>query len=262
MEKQTKSLNDLQVTKPDNWEVRDRTYILRGNKAPLVFTIPTRHTSKAPLLWFDEEKGYQRELRYATNMPSVFVDEQKGEAILGHIIMRNGKISVPAHQQNLQLLLSCYHPYLEKKVYFEKDVVQEAGNHLDWLELEIEALTLARSLSIEHAEAIVRVENGSTVSNMTSKEIKRDLLVFAKSNPILFLELAGDENVELRNFGIKATEAGILKLSQDQRTISWASNGRKVMTVPFDEHPYSALAAFFKTDEGIEIYKNIEKRLK
>ena len=34
------------------------------------------------------------------------------------------------------------------------------------------------------------------------------------------------------------------------------------MTVPFDEHPYSALAVFFKTDEGLEIYKNIAKRLK
>ena len=65
-----------------------------------------------------------------------------------------------------------------------------------------------------------------------------------------------------RNFGIKATEANIIKLSQDQRSFTWASNGRKVMTVPFDEHPYSALAVFFKTDEGMEIYSNIEKRLK
>jgi hypothetical protein len=33
------------------------------------------------------------------------------------------------------------------------------------------------------------------------------------------------------------------------------------MNVPFDEHPYSALAQWFKTDEGMEIYSNIEKRL-
>ena len=41
----------------------------------------------------------------------------------------------------------------------------------------------------------------------------------------------------------------------------WGSNGRKLMTVPFDEHPYTALAHWFKTDEGMEIYSNIEKRL-
>ena len=34
------------------------------------------------------------------------------------------------------------------------------------------------------------------------------------------------------------------------------------MTVPFDEHPYSALAAWFQTDEGLEVFNNIEKRLK
>ena len=97
---------------------------------------------------------------------------------------------------------------------------------------------------------------------MTSKEVKRDLLLFAKNNPELFLELAQDENVELRNFGIKAVEAGLLVLTPDQREFKWKGNKRRVMTVPFDEHPYSALAAFFKTDEGLEIYKNIEKRLK
>jgi len=52
-----------------------------------------------------------------------------------------------------------------------------------------------------------------------------------------------------------------LKLSQDQRTFSWGSNDRKLMNVPFDEHPYTALAHWFKTDEGMEIYSNIEKRL-
>jgi len=54
---------------------------------------------------------------------------------------------------------------------------------------------------------------------------------------------------------------GILKLSSDQRTFMWGSNDRKLMNVPFDEHPYTALAHWFKTDEGMEIYSNIEKRL-
>ena len=78
----------------------------------------------------------------------------------------------------------------------------------------------------------------------------------------MFLELADDDNVHLRNIGIRATEMGIIKLSQDNRTFKWASNDRKLMTVPFDEHPYSALAMWFKTDEGMEVFTSIEKRLK
>jgi len=117
-------------------------------------------------------------------------------------------------------------------------------------------------MDIDQIEAILRVEQGSSVNTMSTKELKRDILVMAKNNPKLFLELAADDNVELRNFGIKAVEAGILELSSDNRTFTIGKSKRKIMEVPFDEHPYSALAAFFKTDEGLEIYKNIKKRLK
>ena len=96
---------------------------------------------------------------------------------------------------------------------------------------------------------------------MSSKEIKRDLLIYAKDNPELFLELANDENVQLRNVAINATEMGIIKLSQDQRSFSIAKTGRKIMNVPFDENPYSAMAAYFKTDEGVDLYKTIQKKL-
>jgi len=146
-------------------------------------------------------------------------------------------------------------------LFLEHNPIKTAANEIDLLEFEIAALNAAQNLDIDIAEAVMRVEMGSKVSGMSSKELKRDLLLYAKRNPELFLDLANDENVVLRNFGIRATEMGILKLSSDQRTFSWGSNDRKLMNVPFDEHPYSALAAWFKTDEGMEIYSNIEKRL-
>ena len=127
--------------------------------------------------------------------------------------------------------------------------------------MQIDALNAARNIDIDQAEAILRVEIGSKVNTMSSKEIKRDLLIFARSNPALFISLANDDNVQLRNIAIRATEAGIINLSSDQRTFTWGSNGRKLMNVPFDENPYSAFAAFLKTDEGVEVYKSIDKKL-
>ena len=123
-------------------------------------------------------------------------------------------------------------------------------------------MNVAKNMDIDQLEAILRVELGSKVSELSSKELKRDGLLFAKNNPKLFLDLAQDENVVLRNFAIRATEARIILLADDQRTFKWASNGRKLMTIPFDENPYSAMAAWFKTDEGLEVYKSIEKKLK
>ena len=153
-----------------------------------------------------------------------------------------------------------YHP-LKGKLYEEFSAVEEAEDDLDMLDLQIDALNAARNMDVDQAEAILRVESGSKVSSMSSKELKRDLLLFAKNNPQLFISLANDDNVQLRNTAIRAEEAGIIRLSGDQRTFTWGSNGRKLMNVPFDENPYSAFAAFLKTDEGVEIYKSIDKKL-
>ena len=249
-----------QPAKPE-WEIKDRLYTLKSNKQPLVFTIPSKHSAKRPLMWFDENKGYQRELKYATNQRSPFVDEQQGPATLGRIVMRDGALRVPKENQNLQKLLSLYHPFKDE-VYEEYKPVQQAANQLDWIEAEIEALNLAKSLSIDELEAILRVEFCNKVNDLSSSELKRDGLIFAKRKPLLFVELAKDDNVQLRNFGIKAVESRIIQLSADQRTFTYGDTKRKLLTIPFDENPYSALAAWFKTDDGVEVYKAIEKRLK
>jgi len=252
----------VETVKPSEpiWEIKDRIYYLRGNKNPLTLTIPCRHTRKHSLLYFDSKTGKQREIRYATNQASPLVDEQKGECTLGHIQFADGDLKVPKEQQNLQKLLSIFHP-LRGKVYEEFSAVEEAEDDLDELDLQIDALVFAREMEIDQAEAIMRVEIGTSVNSMSSKELRRDLLLFAKNNAKLFIELANDENVHLRNVAIKAAEAGIIALSQDQRTFTWGSNGRKLMTVPFDENPYSAMAAYFKTDEGVEVFRSVEKNL-
>ena len=242
----------------DTWEYKDRNYYLLGNKEPLTFTLSSRHSRRYPCVWFDTEKGYERELRYATNQKSVFVDEQKGNVTLKHIVFEKGHLMVPKEKRNLQEFL-VKHPH--KDILFaEHDVVEEAIDDFDYLELELTAMNLAYEIDIDQAEAVLRVEVGTSVNKLSSKELKRDVIIFAKRNPKLFLDLMNDENIMLRNFAIKAKEAKIIKLNDDQRTFSWASNNRKLMTVPFDENPYSAMAAWFKTDEGLAVYKSIEKK--
>jgi hypothetical protein len=252
-------------TKPktlkDTWVIKDRTYIIADNYSPLTYTLQSRHSLRYPLLWFNKETGEQEELRYATNQNSPLASQQKGQATLGHIIFENGILNVPKEKQNLQKLLSIYHPGLNIR-YTEFDPTAEAEDELEDIELEVMALNAALEMDIDQAESIVRVEVGSRVNKMSSKEIKRDLLLLARNNPALFIELANDDNVQLRNIAIRAVEASIIKLSPDNRTFHWGENNRKLMTVPFDENPYSAMAAFFKTDEGIEVFKSIEKKLK
>jgi len=242
--------------KPSNeWEIKDRMYLLKGGKKPL-----SRSIKSANIYYFDKELGYERELKYCQNQKTPFVDEMNGDQRLEHIVFRSGSLFVEKEKTVLQKLLSLYHPHKDS-IYEEYKPEGLAADEIEILDMQVDALVAARNVDIDMAEAIMRVEKGSEVSKLSSKELRRDLLVFARNNPELFLELADDENVMLRNFGIRAVEAGILRLSSDQRNFLWGSNGRKLMNVPFDEHPYTALAHWFKTDEGMEIYSNIEKRL-
>ncbi len=238
-----------------NWEIKDRTYVLKNGLSPLTYKIKSSN-----LLWFDEGKGINRELRYATNQKSLFVDEQDGFAQLQHIIFKDGSLVVPRTQPQLQQLLSLYHPD-RLNLWEEIDFVKEAADDISVFELEIEALKLVQELDIEHLEAILRTEIGSDVVRMSSKEIKRDCYMFAKNAPKLFIEVANDEDIKLRNLANRCVEAGIVKLTDDNTVFKWATNNKKIMTVPFDEHPYAAFARFLKTDEGVDVMKAIEKKL-
>tara|TARA_B100000424_G_C22943418_1_gene501962 strand:- start:3162 stop:3923 length:762 start_codon:yes stop_codon:yes gene_type:complete len=253
MEKQKKK---APVVAQPQWEIKDRLYELKMDSFPPVYIIKSRG-----LFYFDKDKGYEREIKYARNQQTPFVDEMKGHSKLGHIIFRNGKLFVEKEKVALQKFLSLYHPG-RGQIFKEFNADEIATTDLDIIELQLEAMNLAKTIDVDQAEAILRTEIGREVTKMTSKELKRDLLVFAQNQPQLFLELANDDNINVRNTGIRAVEAGLIELSQDQRTFKWQSTGKKLITVPFDENPYSALAAWFKTDDGIDIFKTVEKRLK
>ena len=238
-----------------NWEIKDRTYVLKNGMSPLTYKIKSSN-----IIWFDEKEGVNKEIRYATNQKSLFVDEQDGFAKLEHIIFADGTLYVPRNKPLLQQLLSVYHPGKDIK-YEEVDFVKEAVDEIDLIELELEALKLVQELDIEHLEAILRTEIGSEVTSMSSKEIKRDCYMFAKNEPKLFIEIANDEDIKLRNLANRCVEAGIVKLTDDNTVFKWSANSKKIMTVPFDEHPYAAFARFLKTDEGVDVMKAIEKKL-
>ena len=253
--KSTPPKKEVKQPQKTKLEYQDKIYVLTTGESPIVFMLKSRGC-----LWFDDEKGYEREIKYCDNQKTIFVDEMQGPERLTHIVFRDGNLYVPKEKQTLQKYLA-HHPDNGSK-FEEYNPVVIAENDISYLETEIAALNIANEIDVDHSEAILRSEMGNKVSKMTSKEIKRDTLLFARKNPILFLELAKDENINIRNIGIKAVEANIIKLSNDQRTFLWGSTGAKLITVPFDENPYSALAAYFKTDEGIGVFQNIEKKLK
>ena len=242
-----------------SWELKDRIYILKGGMTPVNYILRSRHHLNKPLQYFDGTRS--RSLRYASNQISIFEDEQMGDVTLPAVIFRDGKLIVKKENTLLQQFLSLYHPDLNK-VYIEFDANKQAESEVKTVEQELDAMNLAKDLPIEDLEAIARVVLNGKVSDMASNEIRRDMLIYARQNPQEFIDLTKDENINLRNIAVRSVEMGILFVKDDQRTVCWNdSKKEKIITVPYGENVYSALAVYFKTDEGLDVLQAISNKL-
>ena len=236
----------------------DKTYKLKRAAAPLSFILPTRHTKRFPLLHFDEETGVNRELRYARNQKSVFADEQDGNVLVEPVIFEDGFLMVRKENQMLQQFLQ-YHP-LNGLKFEEVDKEKDASEELELLNLEVDALAEAQDLDISKAESLVKVIYGRDTSKMTSAEIKRDILVYARQEPDEFLNLLDDTMIDIQSKVQTFFDEGLL-IEKKKGAIHFntAKNKKRMVVVPNGEDKLFIVASFLQSDEGIEALKMLEK---
>ena len=238
----------------------DKVYKLKiGN--PLSYTLASRNHPRFPLMWFDEKNNVNRALRYSTNQKSPFEDEQDGNAIIEPIIFEDGFLRVPKNNPVLQLFLY-YHP-LNGLIFTEVDKEKDASVEVDDLNLEIEALVEARQLTIEQVETLTRVMFGKDPSTVSTAELRRDILVFAKRDPKEFLNILNDPELKFQAKIRLFFENKLLVLRNNDKEVwfNTATNKKKMLSVPFGEDPYEMVAHHLQSDEGLDSLKMLETTL-
>ena len=238
----------------------DKVYKLKiGN--PLSYTLASRNHPRFPLMWFDEKNNVNRALRYSTNQQSPFEDEQDGNAIIEPIIFEDGFLRVPKNNPVLQQFLH-YHP-LNGTIFAEVDKEKDAAAEVEDLNLEVEALIEARQLSLEQIETLTRVMFGKDPSTVSTAELKRDILVFAKRDPKEFLNILNDPELKFQAKVRLFFENKLLVLRNGEKEVwfNTATNKKKMLSVPFGEDPYEMVAHFLQSDEGIDSLKMLEATL-
>jgi len=240
----------------------DKTYKLKSNATPISFTLPSRNTTRFPLLYFDEENNVNRPLRYARNQKSPFEDEQDGNFLLEPIIFDDGFLTVPRTNPVLQQFLH-YHP-LNGNAFIEVNKTVDAAKEVEDLNFEVDALIEARQLSIEQLEVVSRVMFQKDVTTVSTAELRRDVLIYAKKEPKSFLEILNDPLLKLQSNVQLFFAHNLLQFRNGQREVwfNTKSNKKKMMSIPFGEDPYETVALFLKSDEGIEVLKFLEISLK
>jgi hypothetical protein len=223
--------------------------------------LPSKNTNRSNLFYFDETKQTNRALRYAKNQKSPFEDMQDGNLILEPIVFVDGALSVPKNNPVLQEFLS-YHPG-NGTIFEEVNTEKDASSEIEKLNYELDAQLSARDLTIEKLETVARVLLGSKIDKMSTAELKRDVLIYAKRSPQDFLEVLNDPMLELQNTAAKFLDQNLLTLRNNNKDIYYnlPQNKKKLLTVPFGEDPLFILTSFLQSDEGIEVLRLLENKL-
>lgn len=239
----------------------NKTYRLLRDAAPLSFMLPVRNSRRSPLLHFDEEKGINRPLRYAVNQKSPFEDEQDGNAIVEPVVFEDGFLIVSRTNQVLQEFLH-YHP-LNGKRFEEVNEEKDASEIVEALNAEVDALVEARKLTIEQLETLARVIIGAGASNMTTAELRRDMLIFAKQDPTGFLRMVSDPAVKLQSNVQRFFDEKLLAFRNQKKEVYFnlPGNKKRMMSIPFGEEPMYVVTSYMQSDEGVEILEYLEKQL-
>lgn len=235
----------------------DKVYKLLAG-SPLSYSLASRNHPRFPLMWFDEDKNQNRPLRYAVNQKSPFEDEQDGNAIVEPIIFEDGFLSVSKTNPVLQEFLH-YHP-LNGIVFAEVDEQKEAEAEVADMNIEIDALIAARELNIEQIETLTRVMFGKDPSLYPSDILKRDILVYAKSEPSEFLNILNDPQLQYQSKVRLFFENKLLALRNNDREVwfNTSTNKKKMISVPFGEDPYEMAGHYLQSDEGLDALKMLE----
>ena len=239
----------------------DKVYRLKRNAAPLTYMLASHHTRRSPLLYFDEETGQNKQLRYARNQKSPFIEEQDGNAILEPIIFEDGLLHVPKNNQVLQEFLY-YHPsrgYVFEEVNTERD----AAKDYQVMESRLNAQIVAKDLSFEKLLSVGRIVIGSSSEKMSTAELKRDVLLFAMREPETFMEVVNDPDLEFADDVRQFFNEKLLTFRNKNKDVYFniPGNKKKMMTLPFGEDPYHVVGSYLKSDDGVEVYKGLMKLL-
>lgn len=208
---------------------------------------------------YDREKDTVRAIRYCPNEPSIYVDEQSSNARRTHIIFVDKLLGVLPNQPNLQEYLDAHPGNIKNggSLFFEINNEKKTDTLLQDEFIIHDAISLIREKSIDDLIPVILYLGISL--DQRNQEIRRELLIEAKSNPQAFIELFDNPLVKMRASITLATSNNILKINQDG--VFWADSGRLILATPVGQDGVDMMTKFCLSEKGSLVHQEILKRL-
>lgn len=218
-------------------------YMMRGNEYNL----------------FDEKSNKLREVKYFSNQPSIFSDEQTGNGLKEPIVFILGELIVNSDKPNLIAFLE-NHPYNAANggnVFEETNEEKKASVDLNDEFLIVDAVSMVRDQPLPKILAVATALNFNV--DRSVDEIKHDLLVFAKANPKSFIDSFDSPVVAMKSKIKQAVSYQIIKADED--AVKWFDTNKHIISVPVGQDPVDVFVRYCMTEAGAPVVGEIERQL-
>lgn len=211
------------------------------------------------VLVFDEVEGFNREIRYARGERSIFTDEQSASARRETIVFRDKNLLVNPNQPELLMYLRAHPDNAANggKVFHEVNNASTAEEDIENEFLIHDAVSLIRSSSAE--ELMPMVLSYGIDSTMSSMEMKKELLKFAKGNPQNFMELFDSPVVQIKADVLTAIDFAILKSKADG--MYWGDTNALICPTPMGQNSVEVFTRFLMTDRGNTVRDELQRQI-
>lgn len=222
----------------------------------------------------EDQKGRNRVIRYKPGEKSIFLDEQNGQydkngkiVKYGSIIIANGFLAIDAREVLLlEYLRACNGNASNKNrmpgktiLFKEKDDKQEADDYLKEEKADRALLNMIDNLEPDELEAYAMILGDLGADKKKTSELRRDLIVYAKSEPKKFKDGIKDVNFARKVHVIKAFKDGFITYDKKTNVIGW-EDGSEIVRCPIGKDPADHLVEL-SFQPGFEtVYASIEKR--
>jgi hypothetical protein len=242
-----------------NWEMKDRQYVLCDGSKPISYSIAHQHSEHMNLQYTNKARKTVHTLRFASNQPSFFVENQSkelGSVLVKHIIFKNGMLKVGANDVVLQKFLTI-HPH-NGIIFKEYDPTESSRKFVADKKLKNKANMLVDSVGNTINRAIASLVCPSYVEAWGIDQIEEEMFLYADSNPKEYIELCENPDTKVKGIAKSAISRGLL-IYKNYRFYN--ANKELLIEVDRNSNEIDVICKYLQTGDGRSFYEYLANSL-
>lgn len=244
---------DDDIDELKDWEVKDREYRLMNGKRPISHSIQRAHSATSAMQYFNKRTGKTHTMRWSTNQPSFFVENQSKNAtdiLDAEIVFEFGTLRVYQNNPNLQKFLHI-HP-LKGILFQEYSAVEESRKNVVDKKTKAKAYGLVETIGSATNRAICSLINPAYIDAWDYGQVEEAIYNYVESNPKEYIAYCEDPTVKIKGVAKTALAKGEIVYKNYK---FYDKDGAVILETDRNKNEMDEIASYFQSGAGRQLYE-------